>query len=298
MKRSEQLTAHHDRRQCYPLASARGLCRLLINTLIIIAVLLPFTASAENDTDVAPRYEVEIIVFRYSDQNRNTEESWEPIVPELDKAEPDQIYGDPIDLMPSEANDLAIDTPQDNILIDPLLPVEATEPAALKTIDYVLLDLTHKAPELVQLPDSALQLQAEFKQLQKLDAYQPALHLIWNQATHSKDQALPYEIPLTAVESSGISGSVTLYKDRFVHLSLNLEMTETQPEVSEAAIEDWWREPISLSNDSPGRADQKPLIFNLQESRRIRGSLLQYFDHPKFGLIARIKHIEAQTPQL
>jgi len=298
MKRSEQLTAHHGRRQRYPLASARGFCRLLISTLLISAVLLPFTTSAENDTDVAPRYEVEIIVFRYSDQNRNTEESWEPIVPELDEAKPDQIYGDPIDLMPSEANDFAIDTSQDNVLIDPLLPIKASKPAAVETIDYILLDLTHQAPELVQLPDTALQLQAEFEQLQKLDAYQPALHLIWNQATHSKDQALPFEIPFTAVESSGISGSITLYKDRFVHLSLNLEMTENQPQVSEAAIEDWWREPISLSNDPKGPADQKPLIFNLQESRRIRGSLLQYFDHPKFGLIARIKHIETQTPPL
>jgi len=300
MKRSEQLTAHHARRQCYPLAGTGVLYRLLINSLMMIAVVLPWPVSAQNDPEIAPRYEVEILVFRYSDQHRNTEESWQPIVPEPDEPEPDHIYGDPIDLMHSNAIDLTSEIPQDYVPIDPLLPVETPEIPAQKTIDYFLLDLKHEAPESVQLPDSALQLQAEFERLQKLDAYQPALHLAWNQSTPAKDQAVPFEIPLTVVKSSGISGSVTLYKDRFVHLSVNLKISENLPEVSEPDIDDWWREPLSLSSDLTGLPDQvrEPIIFNLQESRRIRGSQLQYFDHPKFGLIARIKQIETPKPQL
>lgn len=295
MKQSEQLTAPCAHQQCYPLAGARKYCRLLMNTLIImIAVVLPGTVSAENDPDVTPRYEVEIIVFRYADQHRNTEESWEPIVPEPEEPEPDHIYGDPIDLMQSEA----IEIMPESILVEPLLPVELLPTPARKTIDYFLLDLTHEAPELVQLPDTALQLGAEFERLQALDAYQPALHLAWNQATHTKNEALPFEIPVATAISSGISGSLTLYKDRFVHLSMNLEMTENLPEAGEPAIEDWWQQPLSLSSETSGWPDQtsEPIVFNLQESRRIRGSLLQYFDHPKFGLIARIKQIETQTP--
>ncbi len=299
MKRSEHLTTHHARRQYRPLAGTPRPCRLLINALMIIAVVLPCAVSAENNPDIAPRYEVEIIVFRYSDQHRNTEEIWQPIVPEPDDPESDPIYGDPIDPMQSAATELTIDTPQEIVPIDPLLPVEIPETPTLETIDYFLLDLTHKAPEIVELPDTALQLGAEFKRLQALDAYQPALHLAWNQATHTKNQALPFEIPLTAAQSSGISGSVTLHKDRFVHLSVNLEMAESLPDVSEPDIEDWWQQPLSLSSDISGSSDpvREPVIFNLRESRRIRGSLLQYFDHPKFGLIARISLIEKQTPQ-
>ena len=40
----------------------------------------------------------------------------------------------------------------------------------------------------------------------------------------------------------------------------------------------------------PLRSPEGP-TFKLQESRRIRGSNAQYFDHPQFGVIARISEV-------
>ena len=38
------------------------------------------------------------------------------------------------------------------------------------------------------------------------------------------------------------------------------------------------------------------MIYQLDESRRIRGTGAHYFDHPKFGVIAEIREIVIEEP--
>ncbi len=250
----------------------------------------------------APRYNVELIVFRHLDQSSNTEETWQPIVPEPVETEAGAIYGDAFDPAPPENAVEAVVAPAPGTAAAPLpatelLPAEEEDqPLPVERVDFFLLDLRHQAPQFVRLPESRFQLDKEYDRLELLDAYQPLIHLAWNQAAYGKSEALAFDIPESTAESSGVSGAVTVYKDRFLHLGLNLEMVEATPENTNMDFTDGWQAPISLL-DEPFRTDEpsrQGTTFSLQESRRIRGDLLQYFDHPKFGVIVKIGLADTQ----
>jgi hypothetical protein len=134
-----------------------------------------------------------------------------------------------------------------------------------------------------------MELNSVFRRLDNLDAYQPLVHLGWIQTTKSAANAVPYQIHIRDQGRDDVTGSITLYRERYLHLELDLAL---DPAVDEYGTEsDFYSGDITGDTHASGRKQHK-----LTESRRIQASSSHYFDHPLFGVIARIQRIVIEPP--
>jgi len=239
---------------------------------------------AEPDPWMTDRYAVEIIVFRHLDQGRNTPEQAAPV--SVINASPLNLYPEPIpDPAPA--------------IVGPVLDVWAT--AALHApppVSFYLLDLIAEFPDFVPLLGDGLQLNEVYARLQRLDAYQPLAHLAWVQPARSAADAIPFQIQSTGTNEFSVSGTITLYKKRYIHLEVNLKLEPKTPP-AETKSTAWLGFTTVFTHRDASGATQVPLelpaqakVYRLQESHRMRGVRTHYFDHPLFGIIATIKAIE------
>ncbi|MGB5541298.1 MAG: CsiV family protein [Gammaproteobacteria bacterium] len=103
--------------------------------------------------------------------------------------------------------------------------------------------------------------------------YRVLFHRAWRQPAYDRARAVDY--PVHALADNGrnsVEGTITLIKERYLHLDVNLLLMTaggTTP---------------ALHADGPG---SRP-AFRLTEKRRIKSNELHYFDHPRFGMIARV----------
>jgi hypothetical protein len=70
--------------------------------------------------------------------------------------------------------------------------------------------------------------------------------------------------------TSGLTGTVTLERGRFLHLALELGYTTANP-------------PAALL---PSGTAPAPVTFRIRQDRRMRPFERHYFDHPAFGVVA------------
>lgn len=252
--------------------------------LLSACLLAPSLAGAEASTDpwMTDRYEVEIIVFRHLDQSRNTPEQTVPGA---------LIGASPLDIFPVDPRAPAGPN------AEPSQPTARPgDPAATPTIGFYLLEIYPSFPAFVTLDATRAKLGRVYARLERLDAYRPIFHRVWMQGARPAAEAAPFPVSATAGDFE-LSGSVTLYKERYVHLEVNLELAPVLPEAPPSQPEPTaWPAfgDVSAPLDpavAPTQPARKP-AFEMRESRRIRGSDAQYFDHPQFGVIARISEIE------
>ncbi len=140
------------------------------------------------------------------------------------------------------------------------------------------LDPTY--PDFVPLREDRRSLARVYERLEQIDAYEPILHVGWVQPARESDNSNPYRFEPSAIDATGLAGTITLYKERYLHLEIDLSLESQQ-----AAVET----DFLLG---PGAADA-PEAYTLTESRRIRGLTEHYFDHPRFGIIARIRDVKS-----
>jgi hypothetical protein len=140
---------------------------------------------------------------------------------------------------------------------------------------------------IVEMPDSGFtrlargdfQMGDVMGHLRRLRAYEPVMHFGWTQATYPAE--LTREIALSSLTrpAAGFDGTFKLYLSRFLHLVVDLELdAETNNRVDTF-------EPVG------------PVRFRIQEDRIFRSGELRYFDHPKFGALARITRVEETDDQ-
>jgi len=114
--------------------------------------------------------------------------------------------------------------------------------------------------------------------LRNSSGYTVLLHRAWRQVGYDAAHAIAY--PIHALAANGrdsIEGSVTLIRERYLHLDVDLTLL-TASSASPA-----------LYADGPG---SRP-AFHLREKRRMRSRELHYFDHPRFGMIAMVTPYDA-----
>ena len=218
-----------------------------------------------------PRYEVELILFRHVDQSRNT--------PEIPSAA--SIFNpSPLDLTLAEIPaPQAVEPADGSPLIVAVDPRDRQPP-----LDFFLLDLEPAYPDFVPLHEDIHTLRRAWERLEQIDAYEPLLHIGWIQPARNTQEARPYRFAPPMTESLGISGTVTLYKERYLHLDVDLALEAEQKP---------FRSPFFFG----GGSGESPDTFKLNESRSIRGTVTHYFDNPKFGLIARIQEVRAAAAE-
>ncbi len=126
-----------------------------------------------------------------------------------------------------------------------------------------------------QVADS-LTLDDIFTKMRQSRDYRPLVHTAWTQPGYSEATAPPLPLDRVTRLPRNLSGEITLHLSRYLHLNVDLTLA---------------------ANRSAG-ADQSQLLLNerpmyrLQESRRMRSGDLHFFDHPKFGVLARIQPVE------
>ena len=91
----------------------------------------------------------------------------------------------------------------------------------------------------------------------------------------------------------GLEGELSLYLGRYLHLAVKLQLDA--PVVEEEAVEqqdDRYGDYYSSYSDEP--AITYPTRYRIEEDRIFRNGELRYFDHPKFGVLAKITRVEAE----
>ena len=231
-----------------------------------IAMTLVCAASAaqtmvEPEETEYPRYTVEVIIFEYAEEvsvgtERFLPDEPPPVPDEL--AEEELVFGDNL-------------TPP---------PVE-NEEAEPEDSEFVL----HLEEELT-MGDVA-------SRLERLDVYRPVMHFAWTQVTRPEEETRPIDLRALAEPPEGLEGSFTLYLSRYLHLVVDLSLDQQPGFADPVAID----EPVSVYSDGRGGADYDalepaPVRFRISEDRIFKSGDLRYFDHPKFGVLAKITRVE------
>lgn len=267
--------------------------RLTSGFLALLVAALP-AAAQETDTQEIPkprRYKVEVIVFTYEENVSVGTEIFPP-----DEPPPD---ADELDLQSLE--DLAMDSQGVAIDIEGNPIPEFTDTAvAADDIDAAALDeeIEDEGPDLLPI-EPVLMLADEFsmqralEQLERLDAYRPIMHTGWTQATLPPDESTALELAYFGEPPAGLEGSFMLYLGRYLHLVVDLTLaatTGTTPLEGNEQVLMFDDEPVEY--DIGLRADTEGVFYRIQEDRIVKNGDVRYFDHPKFGVIAKVTRVE------
>jgi len=130
------------------------------------------------------------------------------------------------------------------------------------------------ASAITELPAGSYQLNNIRAALGSASGHRVLFHRAWRQPAYDRANAVDY--PVYASAGNGrdtVSGIITLIKERYLHLGVDLQLKSGYGSNTAAPYTDG-------SGSAPA--------FRLAEKRRIRSGELHYFDHPRFGLIARV----------
>lgn len=158
------------------------------------------------------------------------------------------------------------DPPPDDIGFDQLTEIEVSVPMPAPA-------------EIVLLNENDFTMNEIFDRLQRLDVYKPLMHFGWTQVTQADIETRSQPLSFFATPPPGLDGELTLYLSRFLHLVVDLQLAGPN---SPPASRDY-------SRDSDWAY---PITYRLSENRIIRNGELRYFDHPKFGVLAKITRVE------
>ncbi len=269
-----------------------------------VAIGLPGIAWSQAALETEPpeeeeeirRYTVEMIVFEYAASAVSGNEIFEPDeLPEIEDlfAMPPAFYGDPgtnvnADL-PVAIDEAEID---DENAVEPLLPEEPEEEQILEELPSHIL---HTQLKVLDPEEHAMQ--DIYEKLVTLDAYKPIMRAAWTQATYEKDQTLPIRLRRVGNAPLRLDGNLTLYLSRYLHLvvDLTIESEQAQSGGRDNDRVRYYGDRRSSRNYGYGYEQETTTIkYNISEDRIFRNGELRYYDHPRFGVLARITRYEEE----
>ena len=261
---------------------------------------LSITATAQNlpvenellaEEPVVRRYTVELVVFAYTEDISTGTELFiadEPVV------EKDELLANDIDDPAAEDSltsgedplaDDSVGSNDDDALTDP-----ETEEDLERELPYILLlEEEHTLVDVIE-------------RFELLDAYETLFHVAWTQPTYPAEDALPIELHALGEVPEGLNGSITLYLSRYLHLVIDLALdADEEPGY---AFEEAVEPAFSFGDPRPqdgiygydvnGDASREIVRYRLQENRILKNGEMRYFDHPKFGVLAKVTRIEEE----
>lgn len=233
-----------------------------------IAMTLAWAAAAQGqsiaepeETDY-PRFTVEVIIFEYTEEVSVGTERFLPDEPPLH---------DP-------------DSPADSGLVFEDTDTRATDrkqPRNLPETEFVL----HGEDEFTMTDVAG--------RLRRLDVYRPVMHFSWTQVTRPEEETQPIDLQSLAEPPEGLEGNFSLYLSRYLHLVVDLSLEGGSGPADPLAIDDSvavFRDNRGGASDDGGR--RAPVLFRISEDRIFKSGDLRYFDHPKFGVLAKITRVE------
>ena len=83
-----------------------------------------------------------------------------------------------------------------------------------------------------------------------------------------------------STEDGDLDGTFKFFMSRFLHVDLNLIYKQKE----------------SKSIFQAGNSENAPMMaFQLRQRRRVKSDQIQYFDHPKFGVLVQVKQVKEST---
>jgi hypothetical protein len=286
--------------------------RVIKKASIILLPLLATGALAQ-DTELEEepvevrRYTVEMLIFAYEQSLSGGSEIFMPDEP------PPFEFGDDQDLI-------------DFILGDGAVPVDAAEPdlPELTEVELIVRQRLEDVDEryaFVMLPEEDFVLTDVVAGLDELDAYIPLMHFGWTQPMYSAEETEVRPLGSFATPPEGLEGDLSLYLSRYLHLTVNLQMDSTTLEKMANSLEPEDSEELSDSESSKIEEEMSdrynfgdgiyeigfddmdddgivtyPIRYRMEEDRIVRNGELRYYDHPRFGVLAKITRVEEQEP--
>ncbi|MDJ0712010.1 MAG: CsiV family protein [Woeseiaceae bacterium] len=207
------------------------------------------------------RYTIEVIVFRYAQEVATGSEVFPP-----DKPERASELGQPVEFL------------------EPLRPEPAEEEEPEPLPDTELTLLAEEDYQLVDIHD----------RMRRLDVYEPVMHFGWTQATWPEEATEAVPLARFARPPEGLDGTLELYRSRFLHLVVDLAWQA--PDVGRG--QEYSRRDESrtvgdlLSYTDDDQSLLRPTYYRIQDDRILKNGELRYFDHPKFGVLAKVTRVE------
>ena len=242
--------------------------RIMKTTTFICLMLLSFVAPLAQD-DIAEeeqeirRYSVEMIIFKYAQEVAPGSEIFPADKPIID----------------------------DPVFEDESLPLEEDP---LEEIARRLRDI-----ELVPLPQSEYTMNETMDRLRRLDVYDPVMHFGWTQTTWPQGETRFIDLGSMGRLPKGLGGTLKLYLSRYLHLVVDLQLDAPES----ANVVPGRDDPRSGYGDyrtlnAMGEMDEpSPVRYRINENRIFRSGELRYFDHPKFGVLAKVTRVEEQQQE-
>jgi len=215
-----------------------------------------------------PRYTVEVIIFEYAEEVSAGTERFlpdEPPPPTVDEAAGQElVFGDTV-----------------------------ARPAVGEQAPAEEQEAFPPGPEFILHPEEELDLTDVARMLERLDVYRPLMHFAWTQVTRPEEETQPIELQELAAPPAGLDGSFTLYLSRYLHLVVDLSLEQRPGSAEPFAIDD----PVTEFRDDRsgvayGEMRPLPVRYRIFEDRIFKSGDLRYFDHPKFGVLAKITRVE------
>jgi len=158
-----------------------------------------------------------------------------------------------------------------------------TQPLQRRNPDFIGL-------QPVLLRADQLTMQKTVAQLELLDAYEPVLHVGWTQPGYPQTDTVPMQLATFGEPPPGLDGGFTLYLSRYLHLIVDLTLTAP---AATAEYADEYGTVHEFEYALP--PIDGPVRFRIQEDRIIRSGEVRYFDHPKFGVVAKVLRLETAS---
>ena len=125
--------------------------------------------------------------------------------------------------------------------------------------------------EFTELAYRLYQMQNITRALENSRDYEVLYHRAWRQLAYDKRNSVAYPVETEIEKGKGnsVQGWVKLIRERFLHLDVDLFLMANQ-------------------NQASGMSGYRIPLFEIEEKRRVRSGEFHYFDHPRFGVIARV----------
>ena len=201
-----------------------------------------------------------------------------------------------LDIVPTN-----FEIPKENQSIDiPFIKKEKQK----KTIEKNIITRRREFPrQIFQIDKRDDNLMEEFKDLIRRSRYFRYIgEQSWYQPIPTKDNSFEIFIDSSIERGSRIFGFIKPYKGRYLHTDIEVFLAEQTLENKILSVDEsdntnpnlegylFNSKGLELQKKSLPNLQEEELtpIFQLQESRRLRSGEINYFDHPKFGLLLLI----------
>lgn len=274
-----------------------GTAALMLLTVAAVAQqsVVPGASELEAEAENVRHYSVELIIFEYTNRAQADTEIFDPDPPP-EPAEENAVFGDgSLDLFPGTDSN-AGDPTQFSDRLPEVTSGDELPDVAEEAIELELVSTFEQAGLRLLGPEDYV-LNDEYERLKNLDAYRPLMRAAWTQPTLEKEVSFPIALRRLGNPPLRLDGTVTLYLSRFLHLVIDLALEEKAPVralPSENRLHRLGDNSARFGFDSEFITPS--IFYRIQEDRIVRNGELRYYDHPRFGVLAKITRVEEKVP--